>query len=632
PPLPIQYADYAERQREWVNGEVLQRQADYWRTALAGAPELLQLPTDRVRPARQDHVGAFVGFELDATVTAGLKALGRRHGATLFMTMLAGWAAVLGRLSGQEEVVIGAPSANRGRRETRALIGLFVNVLPLRVELSGAPTVAELLARVKERVRAGQENQDIPFEQVVDAVRPGRSLGHAPLFQVMFTWQNTPRGRVSFPGLLASAPGAVSQGQAKFDLSFTLEESGGRIVGGVEYATALFDEATVERYLGYFRAILTAMAEDEDRRVDRLPLLAPVERHQLLRAWNGSGAEYPAESCLHEIFEAQVGRSPESAAVVQDGRSMSYAELNARANRLAHHLRGLGVGPDARVAICVERGCEMMVALLAVLKAGGAYVPLDSAYPAERLRFMLEDSAPVVLLTRGALGELFAVTAVPILDLEGDATAWEHQPPTNPERARLTSDHLAYVIYTSGSTGRPKGVRATHRGVLNLVHWYIRELDLSERDAVLIVTSYSFDLTHRNLFAPLFTGGRLHLAAEPFDPRGILTQIRRSGITMMNLTSTAFHALTDADEGGELGGVRTVVLGGEAPQPGRLLEMPEPRPEFVNAYGPTECSGIVSFHRMDARLERYAARPVPLGRPDANTALYVLDGEGEPVP
>ncbi|HEV2148395.1 MAG TPA: amino acid adenylation domain-containing protein, partial [Longimicrobiaceae bacterium] len=519
-----------------------------------------------------------------------------------------------------------------GRREIEGLIGFFVNTLALRLDLSGAPTVGELLERVRERALEAQQNQDVPFEQVVEAVRPARSLAHSPLFQVTFAWQNAPGGELELPGLTrVRAGGGARQESAKHDLSLSLGESGGRIAGWAQYATSLYDGATVERYLGYLRRVLEAMAADEHRAVDSLPLLSEEERRQLLEVWNDTAAPYPADRCIHELFEAQAERIPDEVAVVFADKRLTYAELNRRANRLAHHLLGLGVGPDTRVGICVERGLAMMVAILGVLKAGGTYVPLDPEYPGERLQYMLEDSAPAALLTRGSLAGLFEGTGVAVVDLDAEPAGG---PDTNPSRERVgvTPEHVAYVTYTSGSTGRPKGVWTVHAKALNLIHWYGREFGVGESDRVLVATSYSFDGTYRNMFAPLFAGGQLHLAAEPFDPRGIVEQIAGSGISMMNLTPTAFGALVDAAHGGELAGMRLVILVGEPAQPRKLLELPELRPALVNLYGPTECSGIVTYHRLSADLSAYLARPVPAGRPIANGRIYVLDPHGEPVP
>ncbi|HEU0299933.1 MAG TPA: amino acid adenylation domain-containing protein, partial [Longimicrobium sp.] len=380
PPLPVQYADYAAWQRRWVDGEVLRRQADYWRETLGGAPGLLELPADHPRPARQDFAGGAFAVVLDQELTAGLKALGQRHGTTLFMTLLAGWAVVLGRLSGERDVVIGTPTANRGRTEIEGLIGFFVNTLALRVDLSGSPSVAEVLRRVKARALGAQHHQDIPFEHVVELLQPVRSLAHSPLFQVMFAWQNAPQGALELPGLELAPVRRAAQETAKFDLSMSLRESDGRIVGGLTYATSLFERATAERFAGCLARVLEQMAADDTRAVDRLALLTDAERRQVVAEWNATDAAYPRDRCVHERFAAQAARTPDAVAAAFGDVALSYRELNARANRLAHHLRRLGVGPDARVALCVERGLELVVGVLGVLKAGGAYVPLDPAY------------------------------------------------------------------------------------------------------------------------------------------------------------------------------------------------------------------------------------------------------------
>ena len=509
--LPVQYADYAAWQRRWVEGEILREQADYWTGTLRGAPELLELPADRPRPAQMDHAGARLDVELDEELTAGLKALARRHGTTLFMTLLAGWAAVLSRLSGQDEVVVGTPTAGRGRQEIEGLIGFFVNTLALRVDLSGPATVAELLARVKERTLQAQQHQDIPFEQVVELVDPARSLSHSPLFQVVFAWVSAPLGAgISLPGLELDAA-VTGASRAKFDLSLTLQEAGDRIAGGVEYATALFEAATVERYLGYLRRVLRAMMADERQAVDRLPLLSQAERRQVVEGWNATAAEYPADRCIHELFEAQAARTPGAVAVRFEEESLTYAELNARANRLADHLRDRGVVPEVRVGVLMERGVEMVVSLLAVLKAGGAYVPLDPAYPAERLAFMLADSGAPLLLTRLPLPEGLTPHAAQVVCLDADReriAAGSAQAPA----ARVLAGNAAYVIYTSGSTGRPKGVVVTHRNAANLLPRAVRTFGAEPGGAVLQTASLSFDASLLEVFVALLSGAALHVA------------------------------------------------------------------------------------------------------------------------
>ena len=475
PPLKIQYADYAVWQRRWIEGEILQQQAEYWKQTLTGAPAVLELPSDRPRPAEQDFAGAFASLVVDEQLTAGLRDLSRRHGTTLFMTLLAAWVTLLSRLSGQQDIVSGTPVANRSRAEIEDLIGFFVNTLALRIDLTGSPTVSELLARVKAQAIAAQQHQDIPFEQVVEIVRPVRSLAHNPVFQVMFVWDVASEDRLTLSGLQQIAVGTSPYRVARYDLRLALQEAGNTIRGNVTYATSLFEASTVERYVGYLRNVLEAMVADDSQTVDCIPLLPAAERQQVLYEWNDTRVEYPSDRCVHQLFEQQTEQSPEAVAVVFEEEQLRYGELNRRANQLAHHLRELGVGPDDRVAICVERSFEMIVGLLAVLKAGGAYVPLDPAYPADRLRFMLEDSAPKVLLTQSGLRTLLPELPenLAALELDSDIAVWTQCSSANPDAAEigLTPRHLAYVIYTSGSTGLPKGVMIEHRNLTNYLTW-----------------------------------------------------------------------------------------------------------------------------------------------------------------
>ncbi len=635
PGLPVQYADYAVWQRRWVEGEVLEAQAGYWTGALAGAPALLELPTDRPRPQRQGHAGASVAVVLDEALTAGLKALGRRHGATLFMTLLAGWATVLSRLSGQEVVVVGTPTANRGRPEIEGLIGFFVNTLALPVDLSERLTVAQLLERVKARALEAQQNQDIPFEQVVERVDPVRTRAHGPLFQVLFAWQNAPRSSLRLPGLeLGSLPGP-ERTTTKFDLSLALGESDGRIGGGLTYATSLFDRATVERHAGYLRRVLEQMAADEALAVDRLELLPEAERRLVLREWNREVAEYPRSACVHELFEAQAERTPDAVAVVFEDAALSYAELNRRANRLAHGLRALGVGPDARVGICVERSLEMVVGVLGTLKAGGAWVPLDPGHPTERLRYAIRDSAPRVVLTDSSTGAarrgLLADAGVRVLDL--DAPGWRERPATNPERGELGPANLAYVIYTSGSTGEPKGVMVAHGGVVNLVHWMGRRWEMDGGHALLQKTPLGFDVSVWELFWPLASGARL-VVARPGghrDPGYLAEVIRRERVTAVAFVPSMLQVFLDHPAAEGCTSLEWVMSGGEA-LPGTLvrrLHEQLPAAELYNRYAPTEATVNIVAWRCEPGD---TGAPVPIGRPRANVPVYVLDAGGEPAP
>ncbi|HEX9935693.1 MAG TPA: amino acid adenylation domain-containing protein, partial [Longimicrobium sp.] len=645
PALPIQYADYAVWQRRWVEGELLREQADYWTRTLAGAPELLELPTDRPRPAEQDHAGARLGMELDDELTAGLKALSRRHGTTLFMTLLAAWATLLSRLSGQGDVVVGTPTAGRGRRELEGLIGFFVNTLALRVELSDAPSVAELLGRVKRRALEAQHRQDIPFEQVVERVDPVRSLSHTPLFQVMFAWQNLP-GTGRDPGAAplsagtepgATAPARLPSGAetgvtAQFDLSLALSERGGRIAGSVEYATALFETETVERWLAYLRRVLAEMVADERRSVARLALMPPAERAQVIEGWNATELPSPDGECVHELFERRAEETPGATAVVFEGGELTYAQLNARANRLAHHLRSLGVGPDARVAICAERTPEMVAGLLAVLTAGGAYVPLDPAYPEERLRWLLEDSAPVAVLAHRSLAARFAGAGVPVLELDAASPAWAAGPETNPGRGAMP-EHLAYVIYTSGSTGRPKGVMVTHRAVRLQAAAVRAGFGLGPEDRSLQFASIAFDASVEEIFGALLTGAALVLRTEAWleGAHAFWGRCAENQVTVVDLPTRFWQILLDEPSAAIPPCVRLLAIGGEAVEPAALeawFRRDGHRPPLLNTYGPTETT-------VNAALREIADDPATwrsIGRPVANTRIYLLDARGEPVP
>ena len=510
-PLSIQYPDYAAWQRQWLSGERLQKQSDYWRQTLSDAPVLLDLPTDRPRPPRQSFAASYVPIHIDRELTRGVKELSSRYDATLFMTLLAAWAAVLSRLSGQEDLVIGVPAANRGRPETEGLIGFFINTLALPVKLRNEPSVAELLGQVRATALAAQDHQDLPFEQVVEIVQPPRRLNHTPLFQVMLLWQNNE----ALPELpsVAVEPAGIADEAVKFDLEMGLYEQGDTIVGRLKYATALFDEATIQRQRGYLLTMLKAMAANSEQRLADIELLASEERMSCWTAWNATESTYPEHLCIHQVFEQQVERNPQATAVVFEEQSLTYAELNAEVNRVAHHLIALGVKPDDRVAICVERGAGMVIGLLGILKAAGAYVPLDPAYPSQRLREIVADAGPKLLLSdaagRAALGEAVLAEKM-VVDLNQTPPAWTGRPNTNPDAKALglTSQHPAYVIYTSGSTGKPKGVIITHDCVVNFLVSMSAAPGITAQDRLLAVTSISFDIAGLELYLPLSSGSQ----------------------------------------------------------------------------------------------------------------------------
>ncbi|MBR1254338.1 amino acid adenylation domain-containing protein [Bradyrhizobium sp. AUGA SZCCT0240] len=626
PALPIQYPDYAAWQRQWLAGERLQRQVDHWRQALAGAPALLELPTDRLRQPNKSIAGASLPIEIDAGLAHGIKRLSQSHRATVFMTVLAAWAAVLSRLSGQNDVVIGTPTANRNRREIEGLVGFFVNMLALRVDLSGEPDVAELLSRVRGAALAAQDHQDLPFEQLVEIIQPPRRLDHAPVFQVVFAWQNNESAAFELPGLRAEITDTVLN-KVKFDLELNLGEAGGRIIGALNYATALFDEATIKRHRDYLLAVLRAMVADSDQVVDRIDVTDASERELVLKSWNQTAAPFPSEHCIHELFAEQARKAPEATALVHEDIRLSYGELDARANQLARYLIGRGVGPDQPVAICLERGIAMIVSLLAVLKAGGAYLPLDPAYPAERLREIVDDAKPKLLICDDAGRAALAGTACEIVDLEAGAPVIAGLAKSNPEVVGLTSRHLAYIIYTSGSTGTPKGVMVEHRGAVNLALAQRGLFEVSARSRVVQFASFSFDASTWEVVMALCSGAELFLLGprEHRNAAELLDYLAHNGITHATLPPALLQGRTDLDR---LASLRVLVLAGELPRAELIKGVPSGVAVF-NGYGPTETTVCATtwLRPMD-----FEGGVIPIGRPLPNTQVYLLDRFGAPVP
>jgi amino acid adenylation domain-containing protein len=634
PELKVQYADYAVWQRKQAEQGNLREQREYWKSTLAGAPVLLQLPTDHRRPEQHSYSGAAVKLALEEELTAKLKAFSRKHNMTLYMTALAGWAAVLARLSGQQDVVIGTPVANRRRVELEGLIGFFVNTLALRLDVSGAVRVSGLLERVKAQAIGAQQHQDIPFEQVVEQVQPMRSLAHNAIFQVMFAWQNAPGGKIELPGLQVSPMAFGPHVISKFDLTLSLREADNRIMGVLEYATSLFEAVTMERHVEYFRRILEGMVADERQEVERLEMLPEWERQQVLYEFNATEAPYEREKCVHELFEEQAEKTPDTAAVVYEDQQLTYAELNRRANRLAHHLRALGVQPDARVAICVKRSLEMVVGLLAILKAGAAYVPLDPAYPRDRLRFMLEDSRATVLLTQKHLKELTGELreSLAIVDVN-DTTAWNAQSENNPNPSAigLTSEHLAYLIYTSGSTGIPKGVMVSHAGLCNYLWW---ALNVYTPDSAVVSSPLSFDATITRPSTPLLRGRRIRLLRDREEIDELYAQLQTNkDCGLVKLTPALLDVLGNrlVSEGVH-SRVGIFVIGGEllSPTTIRLWRQIQPDAQLVNEYGPTE--SVVGCTSYEISPDTALTESIPIGRPIANTQIYILDSHGQPVP
>jgi amino acid adenylation domain-containing protein len=622
PEPPLQYADFAAWQREHLRGERMERLAGWWTARMAGAPALLELPTDRPRPSEATFAGRTLRFELPPPLVAGLHALAREEGASLFMVLAAGFAAVLSRWSGQDDVVVGTPVANRTRAETEGMIGLFVNTLALRTDLAGRPTLRQLLRRVRGTALEAFAHQELPFEKLVELLRTERSLGHHPVFQVMLALQNAEDVREA-AGMRLEPP-RTEGAAARFDLSLSLRERDGGITGGAEYATDLFDGETVERLVGHLRVVLEAMAADADARVEDVELLRGEERARVLKGFNDTAGPAPREASLHALFERAADAWPDALAALGEGEAMPFGALEARANRIAHRLRALGVDPEARVGLCVQRGPGAMAALLGILKAGGACVPLDPGLPADRLAWMLgECGRCVVLAQRGTAGRLPPHDG-PVVLLEDPAL--DDAPSTRPAPAPGAGPQsLAYVIYTSGSTGRPKGVLVPHGGAVSIIAHSVSRMDVRPGDRVAQTASLAFDHSVLEIFAAL-AGGAAVCTVPPETvaaPAVLAETVRARGITHLVVTPAVLELIP----AGTLPGVRTLGCGGDRCPPEVAARWAEGR-RFLNMYGPTETTIYATV---------WAGGPdgpgaLPIGAPAANLRAYVLDGALHPVP
>jgi amino acid adenylation domain-containing protein len=617
-PLPVQYADYAVWQRERLYGDALGRELSFWRERLEGAA-VLQLPTDRPRPAVQSFRGAIHPFRLDGTIAARVAELARREGATPFMVLLAAFDVLLSRWSGCEDVVVGSPVAGRVPQETEPLVGVFVNTLALRADLSGNPTFLDVLARVREGTLDAYAHQEVPFERLVEELKVERSLDRHPLFQVIFNMQAGGYGAPDLPGLSVDVAEGDT-GAAKVDLVLSLVQEEDGIAADLQYASDLFDRATIRRMATHLGVLLDAALAHPERPVSELPLM-PADEAAMLESFHGAVADYPRDSTIPALFEAQAARTPDAAGIRWNGQSTTYAELNERANRLAHALIARGVRPETRVAVCMERTPELIVALLAVLKAGGGYVPVDPAYPAERIAYMLRDSGAPVLLTQAALADRLPVTTAQVVRVDADWPSVERQPAENPSVA-VDAENLAYAIYTSGSTGRPKGVQITHRSAAVLLHWLRDHVSRDERRAVLGSTSLSFDVSIAEIFGTLCWGGTLVLVRD-----ALALAETASEVVLASMAPSAAAELLRM--GAIPPSLRVLNLGGEA-LPAALaqgLHALGTIERIGNFYGPTEDTTYSTWSVVQPGDAR-----VYVGRPIANTRAYVLDRGLRPVP
>ncbi|HYP40107.1 MAG TPA: amino acid adenylation domain-containing protein [Chloroflexia bacterium] len=642
PDLPVQYADYALWQREWLQGKALQAQLDYWKGQLKGAPSVTELPTDRPRSPMLSYRGAREAQLLPNDLASDLKALSQREGVTFYMTMLAAVGALLHRYTGQTDIVVGSPIANRTRPEIEGLIGFFVNTLVLRTDLSGNPSFRELLHRVREVALGAYAHQDLPFDRLVEELQPERNQGIHPIFQVAFVLQNAPVVPLQLRDLSLTSIeiDKVDMGASRFDLMFIVEEMEEGLSVEIEYNTDLFDASTITRMLGHYRTVLEGALGECEQRVSKLPLLAEAERRQLLVEWNDTRTDYPRDECIHQLFERQARQTPDVVALVFREESLTYRQLNERANQLAHYLRRMGVGPETLVGVCMDRSIEMVVALLGVLKAGGAYVPLDPTYPQERLRFMLHDTQILLLLTQSSLAEKLSEYGVRTVCLDTDwGDIARHDTKDLP--GNMMAENLAYVMYTSGSTGQPKGIGVPHRAIIRLVK-NTNFADLSSDQVILQFAPISFDASTLEIWGSLLNGARLAVYPSAGVPllEELSSTIQGYGVTTMWLTAGLFHQMVESGNLRGLAKLRQLLAGGDvlsAPHVRRAIQQLRESSEgenggcvVINGYGPTENTTFTCCHPMTHPSQ--VGDSVSIGRPIANTQVYLLDRDMQPVP
>jgi amino acid adenylation domain-containing protein len=631
PELPIQYRDYAEWQRQKCQGRALEDLLSYWKEQLQDAPHIVRFRADRPRPAVMTSAGAAKTFSLPTALSESIKELSKLEGVTPFMTLLAAFGALLYRHTDQETILIGTPITGRERPETQDLIGFLVNTLVLRIDFLGRPTFRHLLGRIRETALGAIAHQEMPFDKLVEELRPPRDVSRHPLVQVMFAFQNAPLPTLVSPDLSISLLELGSE-IARFDLALEIFDQTHGMTGRFEYRTDLFDEATIDRLARHYQDLLHGIASNPDQRISQAPLLTASERRQLLVEWNATRTAYPEEACLHHLFEAQVERTPEAVAVIFGGESLTYRELNERANQLAHHLRTLSVGPEVLVGVCMERSTEMVIGLLGILKAGGAYVPLDPSHPKARLAFMLEDARVSILLTEQRLASELPPHTAHALCL--DALPLQFSIPSSLSKenppSRTTARNVAYVIYTSGSTGRPKGVMVEHRSVVNVVTSFIRSYHLSADDRVLQQTSLSFDVSVNEIFPILSVGGTVVFPGQDdmLDFEKLTRLMAEHRVSILGAVPSVLARLNAITH--ELPHVRLILSGGEtlsATDVDKLIESAT----VINGYGPTETTVCASCYDLSC-YDPSAGASIPIGKPLANYQIYILDEDFQCVP
>ena len=622
PPKQLRYVDFVRWQRQPRQQKMFAKGVQWWKDQLADAPQMLELTTDRPRPQIESGAGEFEPLRLSSELRQQLERLGQQEDATLFMTLLAGFFILLHRFTRMEDFLVGSATTGRNRAETHGMIGFFVDTVVLRADLSGSPSARQVLRRVRHTLLEAIEHSDVPFDYVVDSLNLPKDLSRHPLFQVFFN--APPQYSLQLHGLQLS-PIHVAQRIARFDLEMSYS-SGPNRQTGISWATGLFSSNTIRRMCGHYTVLLEAIAADPDRPVRQLPLLSDNERQQLLLEWNRTDVEFPHDRCLHQLFERQVEQTPDATAVAFEGQHVTYRELNRHANRLAHHLIRKGVGPNVLVAICLDRSVEMIVGLLAIFKAGGAYVPLDPTYPSTRLAFMLEDCRAVILLTESKLASIVPTSKTDVICQDTVSQLLTAENERNP-RTTSNSQQLAYVIYTSGSTGKPKGVEISHQALVNLLASMGDCVRMTDRDVLLAVTTLSFDIAAMELYLPIILGARVEMVSRETAANGeqLSVWIARSGATIMQATPATWQILLEL---GWRGNQQLKLLCGGEPLATDLAQRLLPRCRSLwNVYGPTETTIWSCAHHV-----RSFDGPVPIGRPLANTQVYLLDGHLQPVP
>jgi len=629
PELPFQYADFAVWQRQWLSGETLETQLNYWKETLSGAPELLELPTDRSRPPLQNFRGSSIEFNLSAELTKKLQILAEKSGATLFMILFSALATLLYRYTAQEDICIGTPIANRNRAETESLIGFFINTLVLRADLTGDPSFSELLARVRQKAIDAYDRQDVPFEQVVEALQPSRSLSYSPLFQVMFALQNAPMGELELPGLTLK-PLVQDSLTAKFDLTISMWETDAGLAGTWEYNSDLFDRETIARTIGHFQTLLAGIVANPDWPIGELPLLT-AEENQLFESWNNTKTNYPADKSIGELFERQVEKTPDAIAVTYAQEQLTYKQLNCRANQLGDYLQARGVGPEVLVGLCVDRSLDAIVAMLGIIKAGGAYVPIDPDYPQDRIAYILSDARVPVLITQSTRRANLPEHQAVLVCLDTD---WQEISTFGSDnvKSEVKPTSLAYLIYTSGSTGKPKGVAVLQQAISRLV-FETNYVQLQPSDCMAQASNISFDAATFEIWGTLLHGAKLVGITKEMllSPEALANQLREQKIAILFVTTALFNQLVSVVPD-IFQHLSTLLFGGEAVDPSwvaTVLEKGPPR-RLLHVYGPTESTTFSTWYLVESVPA--GATNLPIGSPISNTTIYVLDRHLQPVP